>query len=84
MGFSGDVTMSRFGFHFLFDWQKGSDILNLTKLLYDLGPLAPDFADPIAGSTQTVGQRRLAGFGGDAELRRERKLLQAQGGHAEL
>jgi hypothetical protein len=63
MGFSGDVTMSRFGVHFLFDWQKGSDILNLTKLLYDLGSISPDFADPIAGSSQTVGQRRLAGFG---------------------
>ena len=63
MGFSGDVTMSRLGLHFLFDWQKGSNILNLTKLLYDLGSIAPDFADPIAGSTQTVGQRRLAGFG---------------------
>jgi TonB-linked SusC/RagA family outer membrane protein len=63
MGFSGDVIVSRFGLHFLFDWQKGSSILNLTKLLYDLGSIAPDFADPIAGSTQTVGQRRLAGFG---------------------
>jgi TonB-linked SusC/RagA family outer membrane protein len=63
MGFSGDVTMSRFGVHFLFDWQKGSNILNLTKLLYDLGSVTPDFAAPIAGSTQTVGQRRLAGFG---------------------
>jgi TonB-dependent starch-binding outer membrane protein SusC len=62
MGFSGDVTMSRFGVHFLFDWQKGSDILNLTKLLYDFGSIAPDFADPIPGSTQTVGQRRLQGF----------------------
>lgn len=63
MGFSGDVNVSRFGLHFLFDWQKGSNILNLTRLLYDLGSVSPDFADPIAGSTQTVGQRRLAGFG---------------------
>jgi TonB-dependent starch-binding outer membrane protein SusC len=63
MGFSGDVTAHRVGLHFLFDWQKGSDILNLTKLLYDLGSVAPDFADPIAGSTTTVGQQRLAGFG---------------------
>jgi TonB-dependent starch-binding outer membrane protein SusC len=62
-GFSGDVTMSRLGLHFLFDWQKGSSILNLTKLLYDLGSVSPDFATPIPGSTQTVGQRRLAGFG---------------------
>ncbi len=63
MGFSGDVNVSRLSLHFLFDWQKGSSILNLTKLLYDLGSVSPDFADPIAGSAQTVGQRRLAGFG---------------------
>ncbi len=63
MGFGGDVNMSRFGVHFLFDWQKGSNILNLTRLLYDLGGVTSDFAVPIAGSTQTVGQNRLAGFG---------------------
>jgi hypothetical protein len=64
MGFGGDINMSRFGVHFLFDWQKGSNILNLTRLLYDLGGVTSDFADPLAGSTtQTVGQNRLAGFG---------------------
>ena len=64
MGFGGDVNMNRFGVHFLFDWQKGSNILNLTKLLYDLGGVTPDFADPIPGVVDTtVGQRRLAGFG---------------------
>jgi len=64
MGFGGDVNMSRFGIHFLFDWQKGSNILNLTRLLYDLGGVTSDFADPIPGVVDTtVGQRRLAGFG---------------------
>lgn len=63
MGFGGDVNMNRLGLHFLFDWQKGSNVLNLTKLLYDLGGVTADYADPIAGSTQTVGQQRLAGFG---------------------
>jgi TonB-linked SusC/RagA family outer membrane protein len=65
MGFGSDVTAGAFGLHFLFDWQKGSDISNLTKLLYDLdnGGLYPDFADPIPGSTLTVGQQRVAGFG---------------------
>jgi outer membrane receptor protein involved in Fe transport len=63
MGFGGDVNMNRFGLHFLFDWQKGSNILNLTRLLYDLGGVTSDFAVPIPGSTQTVGQQRLAGFG---------------------
>jgi len=63
MGFGGDVNMNRLGLHFLFDWQKGSNILNLTRLLYDLGGVTSDFADPIPGSNQTVGQHRLAGFG---------------------
>jgi hypothetical protein len=63
MGFGSDITYRRLGFHFLFDWQKGSNISNLTKLLYDLGQTTPDFADPISGSTLTVGQNRLAGFG---------------------
>jgi outer membrane receptor protein involved in Fe transport len=65
MGFGSDITAGQFGFHFLFDWQQGSDIANLTQLLYDLnnGGLYPDFADPIPGSTETVGERRVAGFG---------------------
>ncbi len=65
MGFGSDITAGQFGLHFLFDWQKGSDIANLTQLLYDLnnGGLYPDFADPIPGSTETVGERRVAGFG---------------------
>jgi TonB-linked SusC/RagA family outer membrane protein len=65
MGFSSDVTAGPFGLHALFDWQKGSNISNLTRLLWDAdnGGLSPDFADPIPGSTQTVGERRLAGAG---------------------
>jgi TonB-linked SusC/RagA family outer membrane protein len=63
MGFGSDLTYRRVGLHFLFDWQKGSNISNLTKLLYDLGQTTPDFADPIAGSNVTVGENRLAGFG---------------------
>jgi TonB-dependent starch-binding outer membrane protein SusC len=37
--------------------------LNLTRLLYDFGQVTEDYADPIPGSSQTVGERRLAGFG---------------------
>ena len=65
MGFGSDVTAGQFGLHFLFDWQKGSTISNLTRLLYDTNNfgLYPDYADVIPGTTQTVGQRRVAGFG---------------------
>ena len=63
MSFTNDLTFGRFSIHSLLDWQKGSSILNLTKLLYDLGSVTSDYADPIEGSAQTVEQRRLAGFG---------------------
>jgi TonB-dependent starch-binding outer membrane protein SusC len=63
MGLSNSLTVGRIGLSFLLDWQKGSDVVNLTKLLYDFGSVTVDYADPIAGGTQTVGQRRLDGFG---------------------
>jgi TonB-linked SusC/RagA family outer membrane protein len=63
MGFVNDFTVRGFTLHTVLDWQKGGDILNLTKLLYDFGGVTKDFDKPIPNSTQTVGQRRLAGFG---------------------
>jgi len=63
MAFTSDFTWKNFGFHVLADWQQGSEILNLTRLLYDFGGVTVDYADPIAGSTLTVGQARLSGFG---------------------
>jgi TonB-linked SusC/RagA family outer membrane protein len=64
MSFTNDVSFHAFTLHFLLDWQHGSSILNLTKLLSDFGQVTEDYADPIAGSNpaQTVGERRLAGF----------------------
>jgi hypothetical protein len=59
MGISNNLSFGRFGLSFLMDWQKGSNIVNLTKFLYDLGSVTVDFADPIPGATETVGQRRL-------------------------
>jgi TonB-dependent starch-binding outer membrane protein SusC len=70
LGLSNSITFGRFGLSFLLDWQKGSDIINLTKLLYDLGQVSPDYADPLPAPVQdgtntysTVGELRLAGFG---------------------
>ena len=62
MSFTNDLTIRRWNLHFLLDWQQGGNILNFTKLLYDFGQLTPDYANPIPGSSETVGQRRLAGF----------------------
>ncbi len=63
MAFISDLTWKNWGFHVLADWQQGSEILNLTRLLYDFGGITEDYANPIPGSTQTVGQARLSGFG---------------------
>jgi len=62
MSFTNDITYKNWNLHFLLDWQQGSDILNLTKLLYDFGQVSEDYADPIPGESQTVGEKRLAGF----------------------
>ena len=62
MSFTNDITYGRLSLHFLLDWQHGSDILNLTRLLYDFGQVTPDYANPIPGKTETVGEHRLAGF----------------------
>ena len=63
MGISSDYTWRNLGFRFLVEWQQGSDVINLTTLLYDFGQVTEDYATPIAGTDETVGQRRLAGFG---------------------
>jgi TonB-linked SusC/RagA family outer membrane protein len=70
MSFTNDLTYKRLSFHVLLDWQHGSAILNLTRLLYDFGQVTPDYAVPLrdtlitsTGDTlKTVGQKRLAGF----------------------
>ncbi len=62
MSFTNDLTYKNWNLHFLLDWQQGSDILNLTKLLYDFGQVTVDYAEPIPGESQTVGEKRLAGF----------------------
>ncbi len=70
MGFSNDLNFGRLGLRVLFDWQQGSDIMNLTKLLYDFGQVTVDFGEPLPAPVpdgvnvhNTVGELRLAGFG---------------------
>jgi TonB-dependent starch-binding outer membrane protein SusC len=58
MTFFQGVTWGRFGLSALLDWQKGSDIINLTKFLFDLGKNTPDYA--------TAGADRLMRQGTDA------------------
>ncbi|HET7551781.1 MAG TPA: SusC/RagA family TonB-linked outer membrane protein [Gemmatimonadaceae bacterium] len=65
MSFANEVTFKGFHLYGLVDWQQGSDLINLTKFLYDLGQNSADFATPIVvgGDTTTVGARRLDLFG---------------------
>jgi TonB-linked SusC/RagA family outer membrane protein len=62
MGFVNDFTFHSFTLHTVLDWQHGGSILNLTKLLSDFGGVTKDYDKPIPGSTETVGERRIAGF----------------------
>ena len=62
MSFGSDLTFRRFRLSGLLDWQKGSEVINLTKFLYDLGQNTEDYADPFTranGTTTTVGAHRL-------------------------
>jgi hypothetical protein len=43
MGFANTVTVGRFDFNAVLDYQKGGDIINLTQFLYDDAETAADF-----------------------------------------
>jgi outer membrane receptor protein involved in Fe transport len=61
MSFSSDMRWGPFSLRGLVEWQQGSEVVNLTKLLSDFGQITPDYANPIPGSDETVGERRVAG-----------------------
>jgi TonB-dependent starch-binding outer membrane protein SusC len=42
VGWSNELKFGDFGVFGLLDWQKGSEIVNLTRYLYDAGGVAPD------------------------------------------
>jgi hypothetical protein len=56
VGWANNFTFKQFGLTSLIDWQQGSDIVNLTRLLYDFGGVSPD--------VEAMGER-LAAFGAD-------------------
>jgi len=62
MSFSNDVKWGSLRLYGLLDWQKGGDVVNLTKFLYDLGSNTEDYADPVAGSSLTAGEARLSAW----------------------
>ena len=62
MSFVNEVRFGSLSLYGLLDWQHGSEVINLTKFLYDLGSNTADYADPITvnGQNTTVGANRLA------------------------
>jgi TonB-linked SusC/RagA family outer membrane protein len=46
VSFTNDLTWKYLGLYFHFDWQQGGDIVNLTRLLYDLGSNTEGFDEP--------------------------------------
>lgn len=59
MSFVNDFTWGNFTFHSLLDWQQGSSVINLTRLLYDFGQNTPDFVDANGEGTEGTGAWRL-------------------------
>jgi TonB-linked SusC/RagA family outer membrane protein len=45
VGWSNEFKVGDFGVFSLVDWQNGSDVINLTKLLYDFGGVTEDFEE---------------------------------------
>jgi TonB-linked SusC/RagA family outer membrane protein len=45
MGFANTLKYQDFTFSFLLDWQKGSDIINLTRFLYDASGNSADYEE---------------------------------------
>jgi hypothetical protein len=64
MSFSNNIRWRALRLFGLLDWQRGGDVINLTKFLYDLGANTVDYADPVTGcgTRTTKGACRLAVF----------------------
>jgi len=73
VGWSNLVTAGDFTFSLLIDWQQGSDIVNLTRLLYDFGNNSPD-ADAAAARLEAFGNGDIRPYIEDATFVKVREL----------
>jgi hypothetical protein len=65
MGFSNSLRMGAFSVTSLFDWQKGGEVINLTRYLWDASRNGADCNDiaPLPNATnETICARRLRTF----------------------
>lgn len=72
MGFSNELAFGDFSLYGLVDWQRGGDLINLTRLLYDAGGVTEDWALPAGVDAprpvpecdpDCSGLERISGFG---------------------
>ncbi len=71
VSFNNDISYRGLNLYFLWDWQQGGDVVNLTRLLYDAGGLTEDWDEPTQDGASTAGlDRLLAGplVGGDTRI----------------
>jgi TonB-linked SusC/RagA family outer membrane protein len=59
MGFSNTFRYRGLSLSFLLDWQQGSEVINLTRFIYDLGQNSPDYVG--AGEQRLKDQATNAG-----------------------
>jgi TonB-linked SusC/RagA family outer membrane protein len=59
MGFSNSFRYGGWSLAFLLDWQKGSDVVNLTRFIYDLGQNSVDYAEGKTADKLGKGEQRL-------------------------
>lgn len=79
MSLSNELTRGAWSLSMLWDWQKGANVVNLTRLLYDLGKVTPDYAVRLdsatavrrgcAAAVDTVGSAGGPGFALEGECR---------------
>ena len=65
MGFSNTFRLGKLNLTTLFDWQKGGEVINLTRYLWDLSRNGPDCNDIAAlpnANNETVCARRIRTF----------------------
>lgn len=59
LGWSNNLTIGNFSTSALFHWREGSDILNLTRLLTDIGGTTPRADDALEGFIEDGSYFRL-------------------------
>jgi TonB-linked SusC/RagA family outer membrane protein len=62
VGWSNDVHWKSWSLSTLLDWQQGSEIINLTRLLYDFGQVSPDYLDADGDTRTDSGEERVNQF----------------------